>query len=301
MVEEMRDEELLAMFERCSNAGRWGKDDELGTLNYVTADKRVAAAALVRMGTVVAIGQPLSTGASPTNPRPAQHLMLLEQEPPLSALDFVGVAPHGYAVTHLDAVAHVFWEGRAYNGRRVEEVLSPSGLRFGSIHAQRQGIFTRGVLLDVAAAAGKPWLSPGEFVTVELLESAEQRQGVRVGTGDAVFVRVGLGARCAEEGPENPAERAGLHAGAVAWLHEREVAVYSGDCVERVPYPSARFPLPLHQIGLAAMGLCLLDCPEVEELATTCSETGRFEFLLTCAPFDLPGGTGAAVNPLCLF
>jgi kynurenine formamidase len=297
----MNDEDLLSLFSECSNEGRWGPDDELGTLNYVTAEKRIAAAGLVRSGTVVALGQPISTTPSANNPRPATHLMLLEQEPPLSALDHLGVAPHGFAVTHLDAVAHVFFEGKAYNGRRVDNILSPGGLSFGSVQAQREGIFTRGVLLDVAGARNKDWLSPEEFVSSGDLDAAEAAQGTSVGTGDALFVRVGLDARTAADGPEDPSERAGLDASAVRWLHQREVAVYSGDCVEKVPFPSMRVPLPLHQIGLVSMGLCLLDCPMLEELLATCRRLGRWEFLLTCAPVNFPKGTGAPVNPLCVF
>lgn len=299
--EPMDDEELLDLFSTCSNRGRWGTDDELGTLNYITPAKRIAAAELVREGEVVAVGQPISTVQTLTNPRPANHLMLLELEPTLSALDYVGVAPHGFAVTHLDAVAHVFFEGSAYNGRRADDILSPAGLSFGAIQAQKQGIFTRGILLDVASARGKEWLSVDEFVTADDLEVAEFTQGVQVESGDALFVRVGLDARTGVEGPENPSERAGLDGSAVRWLHERQVAVYSGDCVERMPYPSRRVPLPLHQIGLVAMGLCLLDCPIVEELLAACRRLRRWEFLLTCAPVNLPKGTGAPVNPLCVF
>ena len=293
--------DLVRMFEECSNAGRWGVDDELGTLNYITDEKRRSAAQLVREGRVIAIGQPLSRLASATNVRPATHIMLLEQNPPLSAIDYVGVAAHGFAVTHLDAVAHVFWEGKAYNKRRSEDVLSQAGLSFGSIHAQRQGIFTRGVLLDVAAARGAPWLEPDEFVTEADLEQAELAQGTSVASGDALIVHTGLEARVAAHGPEDPSRRAGLDGGAVRWLHQREVAVYSGDCVERIPYPSKRVPLPLHQIGLVSMGLCLLDCPTLTELVALTRVLGRADFLLTCAPIDVPGGTGVPVNPLCVF
>jgi kynurenine formamidase len=297
----VNDSELIDLFEQCSNRGRWGDDDELGTLNHITDEKRRAAAALVRTGRALSIGRDLSTVQSSNNPRPVVHMMTYEQHSPLSALDFFGVATHGFAVTHLDAISHVYWEDNVYNGRRAGDVALPSGMAYGSIHAQRQGIFTRGVLLDVAAARGVPWLEPTEFVTVSDLEAAEKLAGVRVETGDAVFVRVGLEAREGEQGPEDLSQRAGLDAEVLPWLHEREVAVYSGDCVERIPYPSTRVPLPLHQIGLVAMGLVLLDCPHMEDLASTCAELDTNEFLLTVAPLRLPGGTGSPVNPICLF
>lgn len=297
----MTEDELTSLFERCSNRGRWGTDDELGTLNYITNEKRRAAAALVRTGRTVSIGRDMSTVPDRVNTDPVRHRMLYDQEPPVSALDSVEMSTHGFALTHLDAISHVFWHGHAYNGKRAADVLSSAGLRSGSVYAQRDGIVTRGVLLDVAAARGVPYLAPEETVTAEDLTAAEEHAGVRVESGDAVFVHIGLERREAEQGTEDPAARAGLDGDCLPWLHEREVAVYSGDCVERIPYPSEAVPLPLHQVGLVAMGLVLLDCPRLADLVTACSDAGRAEFLLTVAPLRLRGATGSPVNPLCVF
>jgi hypothetical protein len=114
------------------------------------------------------------------------------------------------------------------------------------------------------------------------------------------FVRTGLGAREDARGESDPTRRAGLTARCLPWPHKREVAVYSGDCVEQMPsvYPSV--PLPLHQIASAAMGLVLLDDPPLEELTAALRDIGRFEFLLACAPLPIPGGTGSPVNPLAV-
>ncbi|MQA77422.1 MAG: cyclase family protein [Streptosporangiales bacterium] len=298
----MNDDAIVALFDRCSNTGRWGDDDELGTLNHITDAKRLAAAGLVRHGRTVSIGKDLSTVADRLNTVPMVHRLLYDQETPVSALDSVDVAPHGFAITHLDAVAHIFWRGNAYNGRRAADVWrSTGGLTTGSVHAQRDGIITRGVLLDVAGVRGVPYLPPGDTVTPDDLTAAEERAGVRVETGDAIFVHVGVERREAEHGIEDPSLRAGLDAACLPWLFDREVAVYSGDCVERVPYPSEAVPLPLHQIGLVAMGLVLLDCPRLADLVATCTELETSAFLLTVAPLRIPGGTGSAVNPLCLF
>lgn len=293
--------ELLDLFERCSNWGRWGEDDELGTLNLVTAQTTLRAVRTVTRGVPVSLGADLSTERSSKNPRPVIHQMLYEQHQPESALDFVGVAPHGFAVTHLDAVGHVYFQNRLYNGRAASDAVRSDGLAFGSIHAMRDGIVTRGVLLDVAAARGVPWLAPGDYVRTEDLIEAERLSGVQVESGDAVFVHVGLQRWETEHGPEDATLRAGLHAECLPWLLEREVAVYSGDCVERMPYPSRAVPLPLHQIGLAAMGLCLLDCPRLTPLLERCHRFARHEFLLILAPLRLPGGTGSPVNPIAVF
>jgi kynurenine formamidase len=298
MIDE---DEIVRLFEICSNKGRWGDDDQLGTLNYITPEKRRAAASLVRDGAVYSLARPLSTVQSKNNPRPLLHLMAYEQHHPISALDFLGIWTHGFAVTHLDAITHVYWNDQVYNGRRAAEVCTQEGLLFGSIEAQRDGIFTRGVLLDVAGARGVDWLPPTELLMPEDLEAAERFGNVHVESGDAVFVRVGVEAREAVEGPEDLSQRAGIGPECVRWLHEREVAVYSGDCVEKIPYPSTRVPLPLHMIGLVAMGLVLLDITDMEKLAGACQRHRRHEFLLTVAPLVVPRGTGSPVNPIAVF
>jgi kynurenine formamidase len=189
----------------------------------------------------------------------------------------------------------------AYNGRRASDILSKKGLSFGSIDAQGGGIVTRGVLLDVAAVRGQPWLSSREWVTRQDLEAAEERQTVRTSTGDALFVYAGVEERQASGDPDDGVHRTGLEADAVLWLHEREVAVYSGDCRDFMPYPDDRVPLPLHQVGLVAMGLSMLDIPSVVELRQVCRRLGRSEFMFMCAPLKLPGATGSPVNPVCVF
>lgn len=301
MSAELSEAEVVDLLRSCSNHGRWGEDDELGTLNYVTPEVRIHAAQLVRLGRVVALGKRIDQVQSAVNPRPAWHQMHHESARPYAAADSLHLLVHGLATTHLDAVAHMFFEGRSYNGRRQDEIVTGDGLAFGDIEAQAGGIFNRGVLLDVAAALGLPWLPPSRAVTPALLERAEAQAGVRVGSGDTLVVHVGLEAREAAEGPEDPGRRAGLDAACVRWLHEREVAVYTGDCIEQLPQPHPRVELPLHQIGLAAMGLVLLDCPTLVELVGTCRELGRHEFLFTASPLRVPGGTGSPVNPLAVF
>lgn len=292
--------DLVALAERCSNAGRWGVQDQRGTLNYISPSHRVRAAGLVRAGCSVSLAKPVDTQASAVNVRPAWHVMHLETERPYATADSIHLQTHGLANTHVDALGHMFLDGVGYNGHRQDEVVSMDGLGALDITIMADGIVTRGVLLDVAAAADRPWLEAGETVDADLLERAEQRQGVRVESGDALFVHVGLERREAAEGPEDPSLRAGLDGSAVEWLHQREVAVYSGDCVERFPVPHGSV-MPLHQIGIARMGLVLLDCPSLTALLEACAAQGRSEFLLSVAPLVIPGGTGSPVNPLAIF
>src|SRR5262245_27275674 len=298
---DLTDAELEAMFHRCSNAGRWGRDDELGTLNYITPQKRIAAAASVKLGEVVSVGRDLSTKQSKTNGQPVVHMMTYSDAKSPSCGDYFTIAPHGMVVTHMDALCHFSWNDQFYNGRKRSESLSASGAKWGSIYAQRQGIFTRGVLLDVAAARGVPWYQSDEYVTVADFEAAEKRQHLRVDSGDAIFVRTGMERMEAEMGEQDTYPRAGLHPECVEWMHNRQVSVYGGDCIEKLPFPSESFTSAMHMIVLASMGLPILDWPALTELAKTCERLNRWDYLLTTAPLRLPGGTASPINPLCLF
>ncbi len=296
------EEEVLGYMEKLSNWGRWGSDDELGTLNYITPQKRAAAAASVRSGRTVSLAHDLNTQTQPNNPRPAVHLML--QSAGGGSADFIGVAFHGYATSHIDALCHIFWRGQMYNGRPAADVTA-QGARTNSVHAWREGIVSRGVLLDVAGAKGRDWLDAGDPVHVEDLEAAERFGDVRVEEGDILLVRTGQWSRMQAHGWETPSSadhaRAGLAADCLPWLHTRRVAVYGGDCFDQIPSGYERMRMPLHTVGIVAMGLPLLDNLSVEPLAAACREEGRYHFLLTVAPLRVRGGTGSPVNPIALF
>jgi kynurenine formamidase len=296
------EQELDALFDEVNNAGRWGEDDELGTLNYITAAKRVAAARLVRKGQALSLARDLDTVQSPNNPQPVRHTMCYQSHYPIGCVDAVVIDMHGFAITHLDAVAHVYRDQDVYNGRKAAEVALPAGLSFGDILVQKDGMFTRGVLLNIAAIRDVAWLAPDDGVTAEDLSAAEHRQGLKVESGDCIFVYTGLQKREAAEGRENLGQRVGIMPDAIRWMHERQVAVYSGDCVDAFPNPyGARYAIYFHAITLAAMGLILLDIPALEPLVEVCEKLGRHEFLLTMAPLRLKGGTGCPVNPIALF
>ena len=85
------------------------------------------------------------------------------------------------------------------------------------------------------------------------------------------------------------------------WLRERDVALFGGDCVELLPGPDPDLPLPLHQLGIGAMGLTLLDWPHLDRVLAMCAQLQRTQFLLTVAPLPIVGGTGSPVNPIATF
>jgi kynurenine formamidase len=300
-----KDHEVVDMFNTLSNWKRWGADDELGTLNLITPEKTAAAARLVQLGTTLSLSHDLATRPAPNNPRPVVHIMQYMGPNPSGASDFLGIACHGFATTHVDALGHEFHDGHFYNGFAVAEHMPMTGLRKCSVNVMRNGVATRGVFLDVAKALGRTWLDVGEYVHVEDLEKAEAMGRVRVEPGDVMIVRVGQYPRMEVEGIEAPFARNfvrnGLDADCLPWIRERGVSIFGGDCIERMPsgYPSVR--MPLHQIGVVMMGLILLDHIAVEELSMRCEELGRWEFMFTFAPTRLRGGTGAAVNPIAIF
>jgi kynurenine formamidase len=216
--------------------------------------------------------------------------------------DYLAVASHGYATSHLDALCHIFHEGRLYNGYSSERITAHGALEL-SVDALRHGIVSRGVLLDIPAAKGKPWLEPGEAIHPEDLEHAEKAAGVGIESGDLLLVRTGRFALAEARGDWNPRERlAGLHADCLPWLHARGVATLGCDGVSDV-HPSGieDIRLPIHTVGIVAMGLSLLDNLDLEGLAVACREEGRSAFLLTVAPLVLLRGTASPVNPIALF
>lgn len=297
----MTEPNALELMAGCSNAGRWGPDDELGTLNYITPEIRLAALALVRHGVVVSIGKDLKTTGSRQSPPSAVQLMIYAGHDPGAALDSITVNTHGFEVTHLDAITHSYFRGGVYNGRVAADVIDATGVKFGSILAMRDGIVTRGVLLDVAKARGVGYLHEKDGIGIADIEKAETLANTRIRTGDAIFIHTGHDQRERAEGWSGETRREGVLPELMPWLHEREVAVYSGDCIERMPSGMPDLPMPLHQVGLAAMGLTLLDVPDVAVLKEACESHGTSEFLLMVSPLRIPGGTGSAVNPLAVF
>lgn len=314
---DVTDEELLNVFEKVKNWGRWGDDDQMGTLNLINAEVRKRAAALVREGESYSISRPILKGPGVGNhPRVDHHMMYFPGAP--GTYDYIGIAPHGYYLTHLDALAHGIWEGKTWNGFPLKAGAIEAGEQFGASQAPggishdgvytcgldsySEGIFTRGVFLDLAAAKGVDYLDNTYGITAEDLSLAEEYSGVKVEAGDALFLRMGLGKHAEALGHDvDFAIRGGLVASAVEWMGERDIAVFGGDCIEKFPYSTPRFATPFHQIALVSMGLALLDWPDVERLAELCHRHDRNEFLLTVAPLPVTGATGCAVNPVATF
>lgn len=310
---EWTDADIHAMFERVKNWGRWGADDEKGTLNYITPERRARAATAVRSGRAVSCARNFPVHPHPENPYPAQHHMVIAGDDPCIpgikglevSTDYIGIAFHGMASSHIDALCHVFVEGRMYNGHPATDVKS-TGARRNTIMCARDGIVGRGVLLDLPAAAGVAWRDPDVEVRIADLEAAERFHGVRVEEGDILLLRFGRDKRRDAVPTSTPdgQKLAGLHAECVEWLHARKVAALGGDGIHD-PLPSGmrydHWPIPIHMCALAGMGLHLMDNLDLEDLARVAADEKRWSFLLTIAPLRIEGGTGSPVNPIALF
>ena len=192
---------MRSVFEQTKNWGRWGAEDESGALNYITPAKLLEAAAAIRIGLPVSCARELAVHPGIDNPHPALHMMIRGGDDCLipgigleATMDFVGVAFHGMATTHIDALCHVLVDGQMYNGFEASEVKS-TGARRGSIMCAKDGIVSRGVLLDIPRLLGIEYVEPANMITVAQLEAAEQAQGVRAGEGDVLLVATGRDAR----------------------------------------------------------------------------------------------------------
>lgn len=310
-AEHMSTEAFDRLFKDVSNWGRWGTDDELGTLNYLSPDHMVAAARLVRSGRSVSLAIPINTVAGPDNAHPAVHAMMQGHDvesdlgEPGFALDYLACACHGDCHTHIDALCHISYKGRLYNDQPASTVTSRGPTR-QDVTAYANGVVGRGVLLDIPRLRGVAWLEPGEAVTAEELEVAEKAEGVRVGEGDMLVFRTGHHRRRLELGPwdnSNEGEgKAGLHPTAMRWLHERKVAAFlpDGDG-EVVPSSVEGVACPIHTLQIAAMGMACADSLQFEELVQVCEEEKRWEFMVVLAPLWLPRGTGSLLNPIAIF
>ena len=305
--------ELREAFEALKNWDRWGAGDERGALNHLTPARRAAAAALVSEGVALSLAHPLPLQPSAETPLPAQHHMLAAGDardetgiPGYEASrDWFGTPVHGLGVTHIDALCHIFVRGRMYGGVPASEVRS-DGARRNALETLAEGVVGRGVLLDLPAARGAGWIEPGEPAGVADLEAAEAAGAVRVDPGDVLLVSTGREARRrALGGSLDPGSDGlgGLHPECLPWLQERRIAVLGSDGISD-PMPGfgvPEWPFPVHQIGIAAMGLHLIDNLALDALGERCASLGRWSFLFSLAPLRIAGATGCPVNPLAVF
>ena len=295
-------DDVLGYLNQRRNWGRWGDDDQRGTINLITPEKRVAATRLVRSGRSVSLAREFPKTPGPNNPNPAQHFMQWrETDDGGVATDYYGISYHGYATTHIDALCHMWgWDGM-WGGRDAREELATQGSRWGTIDHWHEGIITRGVLLDVPRFRGEPSVTLDKPVHGWELDEIARAEGVALEPGDAIAVFCGRAAFEASipPGADQRAIRPGLHASCLPFLRDHDVAVLVWDMLDAVPNDYGLYRTVHYAIW--AYGIGLLDNALLEPLSAACAEEGRYEFMITIAPLRVVGGTGSPVNPIALF
>lgn len=300
--------ELDALATKVSNWGRWGANDQLGTINLITPKKRVQAAALVKSGESVSLSLDLQKGRpGDANASYAHVLTIPPQNTDVFAFDQYTISEHGWAVSHIDAPSHIFRNGKLYNGYPVSEVAPTvegktlGGANVLAISNLRDGIFTRGLIVDIPRMKGVPYLEPGAAITVADLEAWEKWSGLRISSGDVLLIRTGRWARQKAKGDPG-FTLAGLNIPAAVWLHARDIAALGSDGVsDVVPSGVEGLTFPVHLLMLHAMGTPLLDNLDLDAAAEKAAALRRSEALFTAAPLRLTGGTGAPINATVTF
>jgi kynurenine formamidase len=273
-----------------SNWGRWGKDDERGALNLITAEKRRQAAALVKTGDVVSLAHPLiaEKPAGTAQPRPvnragaAASVFLVDGD---YLFERQEIEYHGSRVSHFDALCHVSHQGKVYNGLDFKQIVTDAGCSKLAVTAAQDGIVTRGILLDL----------PGARVRRQDVEAWEKRTGIRISAGDALLLRsrapgmkpTGLGG-------------AGYDPDVIPLLKQRDIALLGNDgAQEGGTIPG--LAIPIHTFTIVALGLNLLDNLALDAVAATAEKLKRWEFMLVVQPLRVQNGAGSPVNAVALF
>ena len=294
-------QEVLAYLKEDRNWGRWGEDDQKGAVNMVTPEKRLAAVQTVRSGLAVSLCREFPKTPAPNNPTPAIHYMQLEDGDRGGCIDYYGISYHGTACTHLDALCHVWNEDGMWNGRDPDKVITTQGANWASIEHWKEGIITRGVLLDVPKHRGEPYVTMDTPVHGWELEDIAKEEGVDLEPGDALVVYSGREKWDEDGNPiwgSNPDQRPGLHASCLKFLQESNCCLLVWDMMDFMPN-GYDIGWSVHA-SIFAYGIGLLDNALIQPLAEACGQAGRYEFLLTVNPLRVVGGTGSPVNPVAI-
>jgi kynurenine formamidase len=324
-------EDFRRMGDKVRNWGRWGSEDQLGTLNFITEEKVVEAARLVRTGRILPLGLDINANgiwSGSSYRRNPVHLMTLDggDSPELLRHLEGWNGPDGsvrasrwgerlakfnddvifmplQASTQWDALSHVYYDERMYNGVPASAVTSLGATRNSIDVVDVKGVVSRGVLLDVAAGMELPYLPAGTVIEPADLDSVAAHQGVTITSGDVVVVRTGWWPQFAVigDGTVWRMTSPGLSWRCAEWLHDHEVAAVAADnvAVEAV-VPDADVALPLHLLCLRDMGLLLGELWNLEALAADCASDGVYEFQLVAAPLRVTGAVGSPINPMAL-
>ncbi len=282
-----------------SNWGRWGNEDQLGTLNLITAEKKIQAASLVKEGKSISLANNLSKEEGINNGNPLIHTVRASGK---WAVDTYTIDYHGYAHSHIDALCHIALDGELYNGYSADSRKSTEAEKLG-IQNMSDGIFSRGILVDIPWLKDIPYLDEGIPIFSKDLEAWELKTGIKISSGDILLIRTGRMENEKQNGTWKYSQKAsGLHASTVSWLKDRDIAVLGSDgASDLLPSGVEGQSHPVHMLVLFSMGTPILDNLNLEELTKQARLSNRWEFLFVGAPLRIEGGTGSPLNPIAIF
>jgi kynurenine formamidase len=290
-----------------SNWNRWGKDDQMGTVNLITPAKRKQAASLVKEGVSFSLSRTAELEKAVDNNQPVIRKMTrVGLGQPTTGVGGTGdtlfISHHGYVHSHMDSLCHFLYKGKMYNGYSEDEVTE-NGAAKNSIINFKNGIFSRAILMDIPRLKGVDYLEPGTKIYPEDLDAWEKKARVKVGSGDIVIVRTGRFARRDAKGAWPISEGlAGLYITCAKWLHDRNVAILGGDGAQDVlPSGIEGISQPIHALVLVAMGMPIFDSLDLELIGKEAEKRQRWDFLVTASPAAIPGATGSVFNPIATF
>lgn len=279
-----------------SNWGKWGDDDERGTLNYITPEKTVRAAQLAKTGRVYPLAIELKAKAPLWPGRHANWHVATYRNTcgpgPGGAEDILMIHTHGS--THVDALSHVFTEGQLYNGYSAEKSLDARGATKNAI-SNIGGIVTRGLLLDVAGYHNVEHLPPDHIVMPDEIEAIANAQGVSIEPGDALLFRTGFMKVWEKDEATFNAKQPGPSIETALWAGENEIAVMAADnsAVEAFPRDEG---LVVHYEFLRNQGGYLMELLDLEAIA----RDKVYEFMFIAAPLNIARGLGSPITPLAV-
>ena len=311
-------EEMLADAPR--NWGRWGSDDEIGSLNFLTSEEVLRGVKEVSTGEVFTLGAPVgSPDGDPVWPGRSGAVVLMTQDKshyragklkPLPggleyADDYITAFLQGS--TQFDALGHTWYGDEIYNGHDADSTTGGMA-KCGVDKIAKHGVVGRGVLIDMARHRGKTSLESGETFDHNDLEEAAKAQGCTIEPHDNLVIRTGWLRVFYEHGAEAFYGDTFVEPGLtyspelVDWFKEREIVSLSTDSIanEVTIEPSSGIALPLHAALMRNLGVLFSEILWLEDLARDCAQDGSWSFMYAAAPINIVGGTGAPVNPLVI-
>lgn len=317
--------EIREIGEKISNWGRWGENDERGALNLIGPEQIRRATGLVQRGVAFSLGIDLeANGPLPLKPSVGSRS---DRRNPVHIMTELGHAPRErgemrctddwlvmplHGATHWDALSHIILDGLIYNGFDAARCITPTGATRCAIHAARDGVVARGVLLDIARHRGVDHLECGEIIAPDELDAVAEAQGVAVEPGDVVLIRTGWWEKYLTDGSREEfwAGEPGPGIAAATWFRSHDVAAVAADnfSVEAVAAQSDGWASPeipdqaftLHVLLTRYLGMLVGELFSLAELAKDCDADHTYEFLFCAPPLRVAGGVGSPINPLAI-